>query len=141
MLLTQRTAEIKHRIPRREWSIIFKRQTIHYFYIFLHFCRPQIIQTSMMNGHLPSQCVTSNIPSSPSHSERVVTQISIHSGLNSSPFVHTYTNLPIHTTHLMLQLTPLGRISCGNLIMIKRKLISDYCANLIWFKTLITLNY
>lgn len=69
VLLTQRTAEIKHRIPRREWSIIFKRQIIHYFNTFLHFYWPQIIQTSMMNGHLPSPCVTSNIPSSPRERE------------------------------------------------------------------------
>lgn len=57
----------------------------------------------MMNGHLPSQCVTSNISSSASHSERVVTQMSIHSGLNSSPFVH-----PVHkltNTHYSYQVT------------------------------------
>lgn len=38
VLLTQKTAEIKHRIPRREWSIIFKIEIIHYFNTFLHFC-------------------------------------------------------------------------------------------------------
>lgn len=80
-----------------------KKEFLRHFYILLT-TNSQNIEISIMISLLPFHC----LPSSPSHSETVVTLMSIHSGLNISSFVHTYTNIPIHTTHIRLQLT-LGR--------------------------------
>lgn len=131
VLLTQKTAEIKHRIPRREWSIIFKIEIIHYFKTFLHFCWPQIIQILWwMVTYLLSVLLRIS----------QVQPVTARELWHRCPFTQAwialllctrYTNLPIHTTHIRLQLTPLGRISCSNLIMIKGKWISDYYTNLI----------